>query len=178
MIYIINVRLKSCLQRLVLWVRGSKNLKWWFPLKKSGEVMKNSVLGRVYKDRMWWAKEIWVFSLKMMKIELMWRVNNRFCANQTNALFAWLISHQPTVLFSQNKPTTSNQPAVPFSHNKPAPIISHHTNELYAARCLSSRVACSTRLGSTGCVLLVKKREVSPRSTGHLIPPFPLATPS
>jgi hypothetical protein len=27
-----------------------------------------------------------------------------------NALFAWLISHQPTVLFSQNKPATSNQP--------------------------------------------------------------------
>jgi hypothetical protein len=26
------------------------------------------------------------------------------------ALFAWLISHQPTVLFSQNKPATSNQP--------------------------------------------------------------------
>jgi hypothetical protein len=25
------------------------------------------------------------------------------------ALFAWLISHQPTVLFSQNKPATSNQ---------------------------------------------------------------------
>jgi hypothetical protein len=27
-----------------------------------------------------------------------------------NALFAWLISRQPTVLFSQNKPATSNQP--------------------------------------------------------------------
>jgi hypothetical protein len=27
-----------------------------------------------------------------------------------NALFAWLISHQPTVLFSQNKPAISNQP--------------------------------------------------------------------
>jgi hypothetical protein len=29
---------------------------------------------------------------------------------QICALFAWLISHQPTVLFSQNKPATSNQP--------------------------------------------------------------------
>jgi hypothetical protein len=37
------------------------------------------------------------------------------------ALFVWLISHQPAVLFSQNNPATSNQPAVPFSHNKPAP---------------------------------------------------------
>jgi hypothetical protein len=40
------------------------------------------------------------------------------------AMFAWLISHQPAVLFSQNKPTTSNQPAIRFSQNKPAPTIS------------------------------------------------------
>jgi hypothetical protein len=31
---------------------------------------------------------------------------------QINALFVWLISHQPAALFSQNKPATSNQPAV------------------------------------------------------------------
>jgi hypothetical protein len=40
-------------------------------------------------------------------------------------LFAWLISHQPAVLFSQNKPANSNQPAVLFSQDKPAPAISH-----------------------------------------------------
>jgi hypothetical protein len=45
------------------------------------------------------------------------------------ALFAWLISHQPAVLFSQNKPVTSNQPAVLFSQNKPAPAISHQPTE-------------------------------------------------
>jgi hypothetical protein len=45
------------------------------------------------------------------------------------ALFAWLISHQPAVLFSQNKPATSNQPAVFFSQNKPAPGISHQPTE-------------------------------------------------
>jgi hypothetical protein len=28
----------------------------------------------------------------------------------SSTLFVWLISHQPTVLFSQNKPATSNQP--------------------------------------------------------------------
>jgi hypothetical protein len=39
---------------------------------------------------------------------------------KTNALIAWLISHQSIVLFSQNKPATSNQPAVLFSQNKPA----------------------------------------------------------
>jgi hypothetical protein len=48
---------------------------------------------------------------------------------QTNALFAWLISHQPAVLFSHNKSATSNQPAVLFSQNKPAPAISHQPNE-------------------------------------------------
>jgi hypothetical protein len=41
------------------------------------------------------------------------------------ALFVWLISHQPAVLFSQNKPAISNQQIVLFSQNKPAPAISH-----------------------------------------------------
>jgi hypothetical protein len=41
----------------------------------------------------------------------------------------WLISHQPAVLFSHNKPATSNQPTVLFSHNKSAPTISHQPNE-------------------------------------------------
>jgi hypothetical protein len=41
----------------------------------------------------------------------------------------WLISHQPAVFFSQNKPATNNQPAVLFSQNKPAPAISHQPNE-------------------------------------------------
>jgi hypothetical protein len=45
------------------------------------------------------------------------------------ALFVWLISHQPAVLFSQNKPVNTNQPAVLFSQNKPAPAISHQPNE-------------------------------------------------
>jgi hypothetical protein len=49
-------------------------------------------------------------------------------------LFAWLISHQPAVLFSQNKPATSNQPTVLFSQNKPAPAISHQPNEQAACR--------------------------------------------
>jgi hypothetical protein len=44
-------------------------------------------------------------------------------------LFAWLISHQPAVLFSHNKSATSNQPAVLFSQNKPAPAISHQPTE-------------------------------------------------
>jgi hypothetical protein len=53
----------------------------------------------------------------------------RYTAPPTNSLFAWLISNQPAVLFSQSKPTTSNQPAVLFSQNKPAPAISHQPNE-------------------------------------------------
>jgi hypothetical protein len=47
----------------------------------------------------------------------------------TSTLFAWLISHQPTVFFSHNKPATSNQPAVLFSQNKSAPAIIHQSNE-------------------------------------------------
>jgi hypothetical protein len=50
------------------------------------------------------------------------------------ALFAWFISHQPAVLFSQSKPATSNQPAVLFSQNKPAPAISHQPNEQAGSR--------------------------------------------
>jgi hypothetical protein len=50
-------------------------------------------------------------------------------ALETDSLFAWLISHQPAVLFSQNKPATSNQPAVLFSQNKSAPAINHQPNE-------------------------------------------------
>jgi hypothetical protein len=49
--------------------------------------------------------------------------------SKTPALFAWLISYQPTVLFSHNKPATRNQPAVLFSQNKPAPTISHQPTE-------------------------------------------------
>jgi hypothetical protein len=45
------------------------------------------------------------------------------------SLFAWLISHQPAVLFSHNKPATSNRPTVLFSQNKPAPAISHQPTE-------------------------------------------------
>jgi hypothetical protein len=33
------------------------------------------------------------------------------------ALFAWLISHQLTILFSHNKPAISNQAALLFSQN-------------------------------------------------------------
>jgi hypothetical protein len=52
------------------------------------------------------------------------------CHNLANtALFVWLISHQPAVLFYQNKSTISNQPTILFSQNKPAPAISHQPTE-------------------------------------------------
>jgi hypothetical protein len=50
-------------------------------------------------------------------------------SEQATSLFAWLISHPSTVLFSQNKPVTSNQPAVLFSQNKSALAISHQSND-------------------------------------------------
>jgi hypothetical protein len=49
--------------------------------------------------------------------------------DQIRSLFARLISHQPAVLLSQNKPATGNQPAVLFSQNKPASAISHQPTE-------------------------------------------------
>jgi hypothetical protein len=51
------------------------------------------------------------------------------CFVQLLALFVWLISYQPAVLFSQKKSATSNQPIVLFSQNKPAPAVSHQPNE-------------------------------------------------
>jgi hypothetical protein len=60
-----------------------------------------------------------------------------------NTLFAWLISHQPTILFPQNKPATSNQPPVLFSQNKPASATSQ-TNMPQANQ--------STGKGSVGAV--------------------------
>jgi hypothetical protein len=60
-----------------------------------------------------------------------------------DALFAWLISHQTAVLFSQNKPATSNQPAVLFSQNKSAPAISHQPTEQAASFIPKIIVGCA-----------------------------------
>jgi hypothetical protein len=54
---------------------------------------------------------------------------SRFLNDAIHSLFVRLISHQPAVLFSQNKPATSNQPTVLFSHNKSAPAINRQPNE-------------------------------------------------
>jgi hypothetical protein len=56
-------------------------------------------------------------------------------------LFAWLISYQPAVVFSHNKPATSNQPAVLFSQNKSAPAISHQPNEQAFDLCINDVAA-------------------------------------
>jgi hypothetical protein len=56
-------------------------------------------------------------------------LTSTFSSWPSYSLFVRLISHQPAVLFSQNKPATSNQPAVLFSHSKSAPAISHQPNE-------------------------------------------------
>jgi hypothetical protein len=69
-----------------------------------------------------------------IRIHSIYHILERICMflevfGKETALFVWLISHQPTVLLSQNKPGTSNQPAVLLSQNKPAPAISHQPNE-------------------------------------------------
>jgi hypothetical protein len=50
------------------------------------------------------------------------------------ALLAWLISHQPAVRFSQNKPATSNQTAVLSEQTS----TSHQPNKQAAYRVLCS----------------------------------------
>jgi hypothetical protein len=67
--------------------------------------------------------------VKNVKLMYSTTFQNSQYPSPANALFVWLISHQPTVLFSQNKPAITNQPAVLFSQNKPAPAISHQPNE-------------------------------------------------
>jgi hypothetical protein len=64
---------------------------------------------------------------------------------QILTLFAWLISHQPAVLFSQNKPATSNQPAVLLSQNKPARAISHQPNEQATYVLTTSKKLCKVK---------------------------------
>jgi hypothetical protein len=68
-----------------------------------------------------------------------------------SALFIWLISHQPAVLLSQNKPATNNQPIVVFSQNKPASAISHQPNEQ------AEGLRWSTRIGSYTCPVLCRE---------------------
>jgi hypothetical protein len=50
--------------------------------------------------------------------------------HQYMSVFAWLISHQPAVLSSQNKSATTNQPAVLFFQNEPVPTISHQLHDM------------------------------------------------
>jgi hypothetical protein len=74
------------------------------------------------------------------------------------ALFVWLISHQPTVLFSQNKPATSNQPAVLFSHNKSAPAISHQPSTTSQTNRPLSRL--ELQLHKRWCIIRVVRVEM------------------
>jgi hypothetical protein len=75
--------------------------------------------------------------------------------SQATTTSAWLVctryahcppisrSHQPAVLFSHNKPVTSNQSAVLFSQNKPAPAISHQPTEQAIDRSLHHHLLLS-----------------------------------
>jgi hypothetical protein len=48
-----------------------------------------------------------------------------------SALFVGLINHRTTILFSQNKPATSNQPTIVFLRtNEHQPLTTSQTNKL------------------------------------------------
>jgi hypothetical protein len=67
-----------------------------------------------------------LFSIFVATLVKIFKARNTWCYVKNNVgysweyLFVWLISHQLTLLFSQNKPATSNQPVVLFSQNKSA----------------------------------------------------------
>jgi hypothetical protein len=69
---------------------------------------------------------------------------SRPCGGVTT--FAWLISHQPTLLFSQNKPVTSNQSVVLFSQNKPTRAISHQPTEQVGGLLPATRILAASPL--------------------------------
>jgi hypothetical protein len=52
----------------------------------------------------------------------------------TRSLFAWLISHQPAVLFSHNKSPTSSQQYVSLKTNQDRPSATGQTNRLQIRR--------------------------------------------
>jgi hypothetical protein len=54
---------------------------------------------------------------------------NKTTKENDKSLFVWLNSHEPEVLFSQNKPATSNQSTLFFSQNKSALATNHLSNE-------------------------------------------------
>jgi hypothetical protein len=66
------------------------------------------------------------------------------------ALFVWLISHQPTLLFSQNKPAISNQPAILFSQKNQH---QHQPNEQAGA-------SLRTFHGGRSTTALMKKTDI------------------
>jgi hypothetical protein len=66
------------------------------------------------------------------KLLFLMRVSAVCVSRFTVALFAWLINHQPAVLFSHNKPATNNQSVILFSQNKAALAICHRTSRLFA----------------------------------------------
>jgi hypothetical protein len=87
-----------------------------------------------------------------------------------NGLFAWLISHQPAVLVSQNKPATSNQPTMLFSQNKSAPAISHQPNEHVANQKTRAEPLQGLARRWEGTTRVDSHNGEKPRPTAHLRP--------
>jgi hypothetical protein len=83
----------------------------------------------------WPGQKNYLFAIKKVASRPCYWKNNQDSSFTTGFDFVFysplapLISHQPAVLLSHNKPATSNQPAVLFSQNKPAPAISHQPTE-------------------------------------------------
>jgi hypothetical protein len=102
--------------RPAVWPASRSPRRWWKNLSHLPDVPRKGVR-----------------SLILLVIWEVWKErNDRVFNRRERSLFVWLISHQPAVFSSQNKPATSNQPAVLFSQNKP-PATSQ-TNMLLLAK--------------------------------------------
>jgi hypothetical protein len=103
-----------------------------------------------------------------------WRVGGNFGGNR----FVWLISHQPAVLFSQNKSATSNQTAVLFSQKKSSQVTGHQPNEQVASRSKSKQKNLCFSLSQSRAPRLLKSNPHSqipspptPRRPREMAPP-------
>jgi hypothetical protein len=93
-----------------------------------GVTLANKLVSIVFFQLIWTSDTLkTILDSKVVKLSELYDVNiilfhdDAIASLQIYTLFAWLISHQPTVLFSQNKPATSNQPTLILSQNKPTP---------------------------------------------------------
>jgi hypothetical protein len=89
---------------------------------------------------------------------------------ESTVLIAWLISHQPAILFSQNKPVTNNHPAVLLSRNKPTLATGYqplHGGVIGHRALTTCREQSSVSLARRGALAARPRPTARPRAVGR-----------